>query len=46
VIAAFAAQPGARLPGSRRLAARTRAERDGVAVDAALLARVRALLPA
>jgi (2R)-3-sulfolactate dehydrogenase (NADP+) len=46
VIAAFAAQPGARLPGSRRLAARARADRDGVAVDAGLLARVRALLPA
>ncbi len=45
VTAAFTAEPGARLPGSRRLAARARAEREGVAVDAALLARVRALLP-
>jgi len=44
VLAAFAAQLGARLPGSRRRAARARAERDGVAVDAGLLARVRALL--
>jgi (2R)-3-sulfolactate dehydrogenase (NADP+) len=43
VAAAFAAQPGARLPGTRRLAARARAERDGVAVDAELLQRVRAL---
>jgi (2R)-3-sulfolactate dehydrogenase (NADP+) len=46
VLAAFAAQPGARLPGSRRRAARARAEREGVAIDAGLLARVRALLPA
>lgn len=45
VLTAFAAAPGARLPGSRRLAARARAEREGVAVDAELLARVRALLP-
>jgi (2R)-3-sulfolactate dehydrogenase (NADP+) len=44
VIAAFAAEPGARLPGSRRLAARARAGREGVAVDAGLIARVRALL--
>ncbi len=44
VIAAFTAEPGARLPGSRRKAARARAEREGVAVDAALLARVRALI--
>lgn len=46
VLAAIAAQPGARLPGSRRRAARARALREGVAVDAALLARVRALVPA
>ena len=46
ILAAFAAQPGARLPGSRRLAARARAERDGVAVESGLLARVRALVPA
>lgn len=43
VRSAFTAEPGARLPGSRRLAARARAEREGVAVDAALLARVRGL---
>ena len=34
---------GARLPGSRRLALRERARREGVAVSAALLAEVRAL---
>jgi (2R)-3-sulfolactate dehydrogenase (NADP+) len=34
---------GARLPGSRRLALRERAEREGVAVDAKLLDEVRAL---
>jgi (2R)-3-sulfolactate dehydrogenase (NADP+) len=45
VIAAFTAEAGARLPGARRLAARARAERDGVEVDAVLLARVRALIP-
>ena len=44
VMAAFTAEAGSRLPGSRRLAARARAEREGVSVDGALLARVRALL--
>ena len=34
---------GARLPGSRRLAAREKAQREGVTVDAQLLAEVRAL---
>jgi (2R)-3-sulfolactate dehydrogenase (NADP+) len=34
---------GARLPGSRRLALREKAAREGVAVDAELLAEVRAL---
>lgn len=43
VTAAFAAQDGARLPGSRRAAARAKADREGVAVDTGLLARVRAL---
>lgn len=38
--AAIAGQAGARLPGSRRTAARLRAERDGVRVDAALMARI------
>jgi len=37
---------GARLPGSRRIALRERALREGVAVDAKLLAEVRALAPA
>lgn len=37
------ADNGARLPGSRRLAMRARAEREGVTVDARLLAQVRAL---
>lgn len=34
---------GARLPGSRRLEARARVERDGLAVDAKLLAELRTL---
>jgi (2R)-3-sulfolactate dehydrogenase (NADP+) len=37
------AQPGARLPGARRLAARDKAKRDGVAVTEALLAEIEAL---
>jgi (2R)-3-sulfolactate dehydrogenase (NADP+) len=37
------ADTSARLPGSRRLAAREKAQRQGVAVDAGLLAEVRAL---
>ena len=37
------ADAGARLPGSRRLALREQAQRHGVAVDARLLAEVRAL---
>jgi (2R)-3-sulfolactate dehydrogenase (NADP+) len=45
ILGAFAAQPDARVPGSRRFAARERADRDGVAVDAGLLTRIRALLP-
>jgi (2R)-3-sulfolactate dehydrogenase (NADP+) len=36
-------EAGARLPGSRRLAAREKAARDGVTVDAKLLAEARAL---
>jgi (2R)-3-sulfolactate dehydrogenase (NADP+) len=40
---AIASDTGARLPGSRRLAAREKAQREGVAVDAQLLAEVRAL---
>lgn len=41
--AAILDQPGARLPGARRRAARARAEAEGVSVDAALLARLEAL---
>lgn len=41
--AAIAGDGGARLPGSRRHALRERARRDGVAVDAKLLAEVRAM---
>jgi len=41
--AAVAAQEGARLPGARRQANRARAAVEGVAVDTATLARIRAL---
>ncbi len=41
---AIAGQEGARLPGSRRLAARVRTAAEGVAVDAALLAQIEALV--
>lgn len=41
--AAFAAEPGVRLPGSRRLQARAEAARDGLRIPAALLAEIRAL---
>ena len=37
------AQPGARLPGSRRLAARARAQRDGLAVSDALVREIEGL---
>jgi (2R)-3-sulfolactate dehydrogenase (NADP+) len=37
------AQPGARLPGARRLAARAKAEREGVTVTDALLAEIAAI---
>lgn len=40
---AIAAEPGARLPGTRRLANRKRAAAEGVAVPAALHAEIRAL---
>lgn len=40
---AIAAQEGARLPGTRRRAARQRTEREGVSVDAALIERIEAL---
>jgi (2R)-3-sulfolactate dehydrogenase (NADP+) len=41
--AAATHEAGTRLPGDRRLSLRAAAERDGVAVDAALLAEVRRL---
>jgi (2R)-3-sulfolactate dehydrogenase (NADP+) len=41
--AAFAGEPSARLPGTRRLANRERAAREGLAIDAALHAEIRAL---
>lgn len=43
LIDALESQEGARLPGSRRLAARAAAARDGLAVPAAMLAEIRAL---
>ena len=41
--AAIEAQPGARLPGARRLAPRAEARRDGLAVSDALLREIEAL---
>jgi (2R)-3-sulfolactate dehydrogenase (NADP+) len=41
--ASIEAQPGARLPGTRRLALRARAKKEGVAVSDALLAEIRAI---
>jgi (2R)-3-sulfolactate dehydrogenase (NADP+) len=41
--AAVAHDPAVRLPGSRRLANRARAARDGVTIDVTLLAEIRAL---
>jgi (2R)-3-sulfolactate dehydrogenase (NADP+) len=41
LLGAILAQPGTRLPGDRRQAARERAGRQGIAVDAALLADLR-----
>jgi (2R)-3-sulfolactate dehydrogenase (NADP+) len=43
LVAAIAAEPGARVPGQGRLAARARAEAEGLALDADLLAVLRAL---
>ena len=42
--AAMAAEPEVRLPGSRRLAARSRARTEGITVPPALLAEIRALI--
>jgi (2R)-3-sulfolactate dehydrogenase (NADP+) len=44
LLGAMAAEPGARLPGTRRLTNRTRAAADGVAIPPALLAEIRALI--
>lgn len=44
LIAALEAQPGARLPGSRRFELRARAAREGIAVPAVLLAEIRTLI--
>ena len=41
---AIVSQEGARLPGSRRQAARERTEREGVVVDAALVERIESLV--
>ena len=43
LLQAIAAEPGARLPGTRRLANRRRAAAEGVAVPSALHAEIRAL---
>ena len=43
LLGAIEAEPGARLPGERRLAARARAAADGLTVPAALLGQLRAL---
>ena len=43
LVEAIGVQDGARLPGGRRQAARQRTERDGVSVDAALIARIEAI---
>lgn len=46
LMSAFAAEPGARLPGTRRLANRERAARDGVELPDALHAEIAALCAA
>ena len=43
LLGAIEDEPGARLPGTRRLALRHKAAADGIAVPAALLERIRAL---
>jgi (2R)-3-sulfolactate dehydrogenase (NADP+) len=43
LLEALAAEPGARLPGMRRLTNRARAATEGVAIPPALLAEIRAL---
>jgi hypothetical protein len=44
LLAALAAEPDARLPGTRRLANRTRAAAEGLVIPAALHAEIRALV--
>jgi (2R)-3-sulfolactate dehydrogenase (NADP+) len=44
LLEAIAAEPGARLPGTRRIANRTRASAEGLAIPAALHAEIRALI--
>ena len=44
LLAAIAAEPDARLPGTRRLANRARAAADGLVIPAALHAEIRALV--
>jgi (2R)-3-sulfolactate dehydrogenase (NADP+) len=44
LLEAMAMEPGARLPGTRRLTNRTRAAAEGVAIPPALLAEIRALI--
>lgn len=43
LVQSIESDPGVRLPGSRRIDLRKRAEREGIAVDADLLAQTRAL---
>jgi LDH2 family malate/lactate/ureidoglycolate dehydrogenase len=43
LVRAIEIDAGARLPGSRRIVLRERAAREGIAVDAKLLAEVHAL---
>jgi (2R)-3-sulfolactate dehydrogenase (NADP+) len=43
LIASIESQPGARLPGTRRLAARRKAAREGLAVSDALWREIEAL---
>jgi (2R)-3-sulfolactate dehydrogenase (NADP+) len=44
LLEALAAEPGARLPGTRRLANRARAAVEGVTITPALLEEIRALI--
>jgi (2R)-3-sulfolactate dehydrogenase (NADP+) len=46
LLEAMAREPGVRLPGSRRIALRRRAAREGIAIPAALHAEIRGLMAA